>query len=75
MKYSIDRFEENFAVLQNEKGESIITEKKLLPSEAKEGSMLIFDGKNYITDTDSEKAVKKCNYEKQQALLRRKKKH
>ncbi|MDD5291074.1 MAG: DUF3006 domain-containing protein [Patescibacteria group bacterium] len=44
MEYSltIDRFENEKAVLKTEKGETIIWPKDKLPAEAKEGAVLIF---------------------------------
>jgi len=44
MEYSltIDRFENEKAVLKTAKGETIIWPKSMLPTEAKEGAVLIF---------------------------------
>ena len=44
MEYSltIDRFENEKAVLKTEKGETIIWLKSMLPAEAKEGETLVF---------------------------------
>lgn len=41
MKVVIDRFEENYAVCEKEDRTMINLEKKLLPSEAKEGDVLV----------------------------------
>ena len=41
MRYSIDRFEGNFAILEAENGETIGVERARLPREAGEGLSLI----------------------------------
>ena len=41
MKYTIDRFEEEFAVLEGQDGTMKNIQKSLLPPDAKEGSRLI----------------------------------
>lgn len=56
--YSIDRFEESFAVCENLfTGEFINIKKDLLPSDAKEGSILKFENNKYVIDY--EKTAKK----------------
>lgn len=53
MYYSIDRFEENFAVLiADEDGSRSIVERKMIPAEAEEGSLLLMQNGTYIYDAD-----------------------
>lgn len=48
MFYSIDRFEENFALLiSDEDGSQVIVDRNCIPCEAGEGSVLIFSGGQY----------------------------
>lgn len=53
MEYSIDRFEENIAVLIDENEAIQHISKELLPQEAKEGDILLFDGETYQLDKDA----------------------
>lgn len=48
MKYSIDRFEEQFAVLIGTQGEKQIVSREKLPENAAEGDILLFNGTAYI---------------------------
>lgn len=49
--YSIDRFEENFAICENlSTGEFINIEKNLLPSDIKEGTILKYENNKYTID-------------------------
>lgn len=53
-KYVIDRFEENFAVLEREGGGTIDIEKNLLP-DAKKGDVVIEkDGKFFVNKKQSD---------------------
>ncbi len=58
MEYSIDRFEENIAVLIDENEAIQHISKELLPQEAKEGDILLFDGETYQLDKDATTARK-----------------
>lgn len=50
-KFSIDRFEGNFAVCENlETGEMVNIEKSLLPENVKEGSILKYENNTYILE-------------------------
>lgn len=52
--FSIDRFEENFAVCENRQtGEMVNIEKSLLPENVKEGSIIKFENGNYVLDIDA----------------------
>lgn len=56
MKVVIDRFEENYAVCENEDRTMINLEKKLLPNGAKEGDILVLqDGTISIDKADTQK--------------------
>lgn len=53
MFYSIDRFEESFAVLiSDEDGSSVIVPRKNIPIEADEGSILFFTEGQYTYDPE-----------------------
>ena len=43
IKFIIDRFEENHAILEDDNGESLVVLKKILPTNSNEGDVLIFD--------------------------------
>lgn len=47
MYYSIDRFEEEIAVLQDDEGRSVDVPRALLPDGARRGEVLSFDGTAY----------------------------
>lgn len=50
-KFSVDRFEGNFAVCENlETGEIVNIEKSLLPENVKEGSILKYENNTYILE-------------------------
>lgn len=56
MRVVIDRFEENYAVCENEDRTMINLEKKLLPSGVKEGDILVLqDGTILIDKTATQK--------------------
>lgn len=50
MKVVIDRFEENYAVCEKEDRTMINLEKKLLPSGAKEGDILVLQDSTILID-------------------------
>ena len=52
LHFSIDRFEENQAVLQDDNGATSIVEKSLLPPDAVQGDVLVFCGGNYYHDRE-----------------------
>ena len=58
MKGIIDRFEENYAVVEFDEEMKNI-ERKLLPSNAKEGDVLIFDENKIYIDYEETKFRKK----------------
>ena len=50
MKYSIDRFEEGFAVLQDDNGECINVEKYALPADSKQGDIAVLKDGRWVKD-------------------------
>ena len=55
MKYVIDRIEDNIVICQNlETKEMVELEKKLLPSNVKDGNVLLFDNNEYKLDLNEE---------------------
>ena len=48
LKYSVDRFEESFAVCEDENGKSVNIEKEKLPADAKEGDIISIDNGEVI---------------------------
>lgn len=59
--YIIDRFEKNFAVCETSKGERVLLERDILPSNAKEGSVLRFLNGVYRLDEALEQTLRKAN--------------
>lgn len=51
IKYSVDRLEENIAVLIEENGTVKDVPKSQLP-QVREGDILLFDGESYLLDSD-----------------------
>ncbi len=74
MRYTVDRIEEGIAVLEKEDLSHINVSSESLPKGVKEGSILLFDGVNYIIDAEAEVASKKSMLEKQNLLFKRTKK-
>lgn len=65
MKYAIDRFENNLAILENlETKEIIEIDVKKLPSNICEGSILVEDNGIYVRDLSTEKARRDLILEK-----------
>ena len=56
MRYTIDRFEGDFAVLEAEDRSTISVAKELLPSDCTEGSVFTKTADGYIRDTEEEAA-------------------
>ncbi len=74
MKLIVDRIEEGIAVLEKEDMTRISISAEMLPQGVKEGSILLFDGVNYIIDTEAVSERKKAMLEKQKLLFKRTKK-
>ena len=59
MKFAIDRIEGNIAVCQNIENKEIVeVDVCNLPKEIKEGSVIFFDGKDYLLDEEEENKFK-----------------
>ena len=67
-KYIIDRFEENFAVLEKEECGTIDVERNLIP-EGKEGDVVIFENGNYRVDSEETAKRKELIKEKMRKLF------
>ncbi|ARC85095.1 hypothetical protein U732_3903 [Clostridium argentinense CDC 2741] len=59
MKFIIDRFEEKFAVCENEKGIMVNIPRDTLPKEAKEGDVLIIEEENIYIDVEETEKLRK----------------
>lgn len=55
MKYIIDRIENGFAVCENEEMKIVNIPFDILPEEAKEGSVLLFEEGKYVLLAEEEK--------------------
>ena len=53
MRYSIDRFEGNFAILEAENGETIGVERARLPREAGEGDIVVHEIGEFKVDAEA----------------------
>lgn len=73
MKYTVDRIEGSYAVLESEASEFIQVSVSDLPVGIRDGSVLDYNNNIYVIDTDSEMQRRRALYEKQQKLLNRKK--
>lgn len=68
MYYSVDRFEEAFAVLVDENGTSVIIERLELPTDTQVGDMLCKQGNAYVRDTEETTARREKLYRLEQLL-------
>lgn len=56
MHFAIDRFEGDYAILENINNATTTNVlKSILPSSVKEGDILLYDGTNYIIDENARK--------------------
>ena len=51
MKFIVDRFEDDYAVCEDDKFQIYNIPRTNLPIETKEGDVIIYDGCNYLIDT------------------------
>lgn len=58
MKFIIDRFEENFAVCEDENGIMKNIEKSLLPKDVKEGDVILKDNNIFYIDYEETKKLR-----------------
>ena len=69
MKFAIDRIEGNIAVCQNIENKEIVQiDVCNLPKEIKEGSVIFFDGKDYLLDEEEENKIRKRIQDKMNKL-------
>lgn len=68
MRYTIDRFEGDFAVLEAEDRSTISIEKALLPKDCTEGAIVVKSADGYILDTEEEAARSTRIMEKMRSL-------
>lgn len=59
MKFIIDRFEEEFAVCENEKGTMVNISRDKLPKEAKEGDVIVIEKENVYIDLEETERLRK----------------
>ena len=74
MKLSVDRIVEGIAVLEKEDLSRIEIPLSALPSDLKEGTVLLYDGEKYTVDADEEALRRQRILEKQRMLFARGKK-
>ncbi len=70
-KYIVDRFEEEYLVLERETGETIDVPKEEIPN-AKKGDVVIFKNGKYTVDKEETEARKKIIAEKLRKLFEKK---
>ncbi len=74
MFYSIDRFEENFAVLiSDEDGSGLCVDREIIPEGAKEGAVLKFENGEYIFDPDETARRRKALFMRTKMLSKKRK--
>lgn len=69
MKYTVDRIEDGVAVLEDDMLSMLPVPCCLLPEGAREGSLLSFDGENYVLCADEEAARRRRLFDLQKKLL------
>lgn len=74
MKFTVDRIEDGFAVLEKDDITHENVPACLLPKGAKEGSVLIFDGENYTLDSDAESEARERILRKHRNVFTKKEK-
>lgn len=70
-KYIVDRFEEEYLVLEKETGETLDVLKKEI-SDAQKGDVVIFENGKYTVDREETEARKKIIAEKLRKLFEKK---
>lgn len=70
-KYIIDRFEEEYLILEKETGETLDVLKREIPN-AKKGDVVIFENGKYIVDREETDTRKKIIAEKLRKLFEKK---
>lgn len=69
MYYSIDRFEEEWAVLQDDDGRSVTVERSRLPAQARQGDLLTEKDGAYSVD-ENETAARRERIRRMEQKLR-----
>ena len=68
MRYAIDRFEEDKAVLVDDNGEIFVVERSLLPLDAAQGDVLLHNNGCYRLDKDETESRRTRIYKLEQLL-------
>ena len=71
MVYIIDRFEGEYAVLEEESGAHKDVRRAILPKNAAEGDLLHFDGINYSLDKAATETRKRMMEEKMRKIMKK----
>ena len=71
MIYIIDRFEGEYAVLEEESGAHTDVFRKLLPQNAAEGDLLNFDGTEFSVDKAATESRKRMMEEKMRKIMKK----
>ncbi len=71
MKLTVERIYQDIAVLEKEDMSHIEVSTKLLPEGLKEGNVLIFNGFDYLIDTEAEAQARKRIIEKQRSIFKK----
>ena len=71
MRFTVESIEENIVRLEDETGKYIFVDSSLLPSEVKEGDIIVFDGVNYSVDASATTERRRAVYEKFNKLFRK----
>jgi hypothetical protein len=74
LKYSIDRFEGEFAVLQDDERNSMDVLRSLLPDNARQGDVVIFEDEKWRIDAEETSTRRDRVKKLQQRLLNKHKK-
>ena len=70
MKYVLDRFEGEYAILEQEGDKDLVLLRNKLPSGAKEGDIIALINNSYIIDVEATKEAKNRISEKMKKLFK-----
>ncbi|HBT65152.1 MAG TPA: DUF3006 domain-containing protein [Ruminococcaceae bacterium] len=73
MKYAIDRFEEDIAVLQDDDGNCTDVKRALLPEDVRQGDVLIYENQKWRHDAQETSDRRKKVLSLQERILKKKK--
>ena len=71
MYYAVDRFEESFAVLQDDEEKNINIKRSLLPAETKQGDVFIEEDGRYLPAPEETARRRETVLKLQEKLLKR----